>query len=130
MLSDSNAINDFNPFVVGDFNLPGTWSADWPYTHTPSVLDKEAMFDKDESSPLCSWGSTAGDGTVDVCNPPYEFAPKVSCPMTRPLEPEQLWDDDLLVVGRKARYIQGVTPFGLLILIATILAFAIYLRRR
>ena len=133
MLSDSNAINDFNPFVVGEFNLPGTWSADWPYSHTPRVPDKEAMFDIDEPSPLCAWGSTAGDGTVSVCKPPYKFAPEVSCPMSRPLVPEQLWDDGMWTVHREVAQkvrMDKVTPFGIMILMASIIAFVIYLRKR
>jgi len=96
MLNDSNAINDWNPFVVGDFNLPGTWSDPYKYARTldlPSKLDKEHI---PEPSPICEFGVTSALGSFlrggTFCDPPYKKPPKVSCPMSRNLVPEQLYE--------------------------------------
>lgn len=96
MLNDSNAINDWNPFVVGDFNLPGTWSSPYKYSRTldlPSKLDKDHI---PEPSPICEFGVTSALGSFlrggTFCDPPYKKSPKVSCPMTRPLVPEQNYE--------------------------------------
>ena len=92
MLDDSNAINDWNPFVVGDFNLPGTWSD--PYTYSRTVGAPSA--DKDrapEPSPICDFGVTSAIGSFlrggAFCDTPYKKPPSVSCPMSRPLVPER-----------------------------------------
>lgn len=95
MLNDSNAINDFNPFVVGEFNLPGTWSDAYPYDRTGIVTDKESMFEESEESPLCRWGVTATTDNLRgglECEVPFKQPPKVSCPMERDLVPRQLTD--------------------------------------
>jgi hypothetical protein len=93
MLNDSNAINDWNPFVVGDFELPGTWSDPYKYSRT---LDLPSPADKDhipEPSPICEFGVTSALGSFlrggTFCDPPYKKPSKVSCPMSRPLVPEQ-----------------------------------------
>ena len=90
MLCDRNLINDINPFWA---NPPGTWSDPYPYA-TPGPLE-EPKPHKDEPSPICGWGVTAGDNTVSVCKPPYNFPPKKSCPMSRPLVPMQLFENGL-----------------------------------
>ena len=96
MLNDSNAINDWNPFVVGDFNLPGTWSSPYNYSRT---LDLPSKSDKDqipEPSPICEFGVTSALGSFlrggTFCDPPYKKLPNVSCPMSRPLVPEQNYE--------------------------------------
>ena len=93
MLNDSNAINDWNPFVVGDFQLPGTWSEPYKYSRTldlPSPVDKDHI---PEPSPICEFGVTSAIGSFlrggTFCDPPYKKPPTVSCPMSRPLVPQQ-----------------------------------------
>lgn len=94
MLNDSNSINDWNPYVVGDFNLPGTWSAPWPYSRDPPY--KDPVDTAIEPSPECAIGATAALGSLLrgglFCDPTYKTYPKVSCPMSRTLVPEQLFD--------------------------------------
>lgn len=95
MLNDCNVINDYNPFVVGEFNLPGTWSASWPYSkHT---IHKDPIDKAIEPSPICSYGVTAAIGSFlrggSFCDPPYKKEPVISCPMSRDVEPQQLFDD-------------------------------------
>lgn len=68
MLVDSNTINDFNPFVVGDMSLPGTYNDPYEYSEG-SVVD--TMVNNDHQEPLsniCDVARTAGDKTVDWCN--------------------------------------------------------------
>lgn len=101
MLSDSNAINDFNPFVMGDFSLPGTWSDPYDYSRTlglPSPSDKDHI---PEPSPICEFGVTSAIGSFlrggSFCDTPYKKPPTVSCPMSRPLVPQQNTDPGMWV---------------------------------
>ena len=87
-----------NPFLD---NMPGTWSS--PYkADKPMAPPKDADkgLDDPEPSPICDWATTWGDNTVAVCNPPYKFAPKVSCPMSRPLEPQRNIDPGMWYYNR------------------------------
>ena len=81
---------------------PGAWSASYPYGK-PAAPPKNADkgLDDPEPSPICEWATTWGDNTVSVCNPPYEFAPKVSCPMSRPLEPQRRIDPGMWVYNKE-----------------------------
>ena len=68
MLTDSNVINNFNPFVVGDMNLPGTYNEPYEYSEG-SVVDTMVRNDIQEPlSNICDVARTAGDGTVNWCN--------------------------------------------------------------
>ena len=74
-------------------NPPGAWSAPYKYAKPAPPPKNNNSFPGDmEPSPICSWATTWGDNTVSVCNPPYKFAPKMSCPMSRPLEPQRRID--------------------------------------
>lgn len=85
MIDDENTINDINPFVVKDFSLPGAWANPYKFAeYTQPVEDVQGPF-RDEVSPICSYGVTAGDKTADLCNPQ-----KPNCPMRRPLYPERV----------------------------------------
>ena len=81
MLSDNNTINDFNPYVMGDFSLPGASRKPQEFDRHPlPVQEKEIVLN--EESPICSYGITAGDHTVDMCRPS-----KPNCPLSRPFYP-------------------------------------------
>jgi len=81
MLSDSNTINDFNPYVVGDFSLPGASRKPQAFdTHPLPKQEKKPI--ADENSPICEYGITAGDRTIDMCRPPVP-----NCSLSRPLVP-------------------------------------------
>ena len=68
MLVDSNTINHFNPFVVGDMSLPGTYNDPYEYSEG-SVVDTMVRNDFEEPlSNICDVARTAGDGTVNWCN--------------------------------------------------------------
>lgn len=133
MLSDSNTINDYNPFVVGEMNLPGAWSADWPYSEHQDPIDKAMLPDKEESSPICDWGVTAATGSFlrggSFCGLGEDNA--VSCPMSRNLVPEQLTDPGIWTYWPKKGQMpieQSVPLWGLVLLIALIAYFAMRFR--
>lgn len=101
MLHDQLAIDGFNPFATFDFQMPGTWSDPYPYSKLqikpPKVEEDPAL----QKSPICDYGITAGDRTIDMCDPI-----KPNCPMTRPLEPQRLidpgmWNYYLKSAGKK-----------------------------
>lgn len=86
MLSDQAIIDNINPFVVRpNMSLPGTWSNPYDFGHYTDITGLP-MMDKedDEKSPICSYGITAGDKTIDFCS---ELEP--NCPMSRMLEPKR-----------------------------------------
>jgi hypothetical protein len=86
MINDDAARNQINPFVVSDFSLPGSYSA-------------PMAFDKEEPSPMCAVGVSAGDNGIGLCS---EVIP--NCPMKRMLEPIRDYDPDLWQVEvRKAK---------------------------
>lgn len=86
MISDQALIDNINPFVVRPhMSLPGTWSDPYNFdkydikeTISNNTLDKEYV------SPICSYGITAGDRTIDFCT---DLEP--NCPMSRMLEPKR-----------------------------------------
>jgi hypothetical protein len=131
MLSDSNTINDYNPFVVGEMNLPGAWSADWPYSkHKVPV---EEIIDKEEGSPICDWGVTAAIGSFlrggSFCGLGKDNA--VSCPMSRNLVPEQLTDPGIWTYqshGGQKSIEQSVPLWGFVLIFALIAYSAMRLR--
>ena len=133
MLSDSNTINDYNPFVVGEMNLPGAWSADWPYSAHQDPIDKAIAPDKEEGSPICDWGVTAATGSFlrggSFCGLGKDNA--VSCPMSRNLVPEQLTDPGVWTYWPKQGQRQGQSvPLWVIISILIIgAAFVMRLRK-
>lgn len=81
MLHDSNNINGFNPYVMGDISLPGAIGKPHPMGKFPTPI-KEHEGVKEERSPICDYGITSGWRTVDMCRPP-----KPNCSLSRPLLP-------------------------------------------
>ena len=133
MLSDSNNINDYNPFVIGEMNLPGAWSADWSYSEHKDPIEKAIGPDKEDGSPICDWGVTAAIGSFlrggSSCGLGQDGA--VSCPMVRNLVPEQLTDPGIWTYWpKKGKIEESPTQMWLSILFfAFIVAFAMRLRR-
>jgi hypothetical protein len=82
MLSDSNTINDFNPFVQGDFSLPGASRKPQEFDRHPLPRQVEKDPFASEQSVMCDYGITAGSKTIDMCRPP-----EPNCPLSRPLVP-------------------------------------------
>lgn len=84
MLSDHNAINDINPFVMIDFSLPG--SSAKPYEFSEYTPRKEApgIFEKEEEVIACE------------VNPTGTFCQnrKPNCPMSRYVLPERIFQYD------------------------------------
>ena len=81
MLSDNNTINDFNPYVMGDFSLPGASRKPQDFDRHPLPV-QEKKFPVEHRSPMCEYGITAGDQTIDMCRPS-----KPNCSLSRPLLP-------------------------------------------
>ena len=82
MLSDSDTRNHINPFVVRDFELPGTWSRQHPvYTFKEQPPQPE----EDEEPLKCP--------IADTC----ENKIKPNCPMHRMLEPARSYEYDFWV---------------------------------
>lgn len=86
MLDDYNQINDINPFVLKDFSLPGSRSASGDFAPHKEQDDEKTQWDTPYESPACSMPAL-GDKTVSFCDPV-----ETTCPMSRPLLPEQLFD--------------------------------------
>lgn len=82
MLNDSNAINDFNPFVQGEISLPGASRKPQEFDRHPLPRQAEEDPFTSEQSVMCDYGITAGSKTIDMCRPP-----KPNCPLSRPLVP-------------------------------------------
>lgn len=81
MLSDENANDNVNPFVLIDFSLPGERLS--PHTFSDDKLVPQKVNRPSEmTSPICDYGITAGDKTIDMCKPS-----KPNCPLKRPLYP-------------------------------------------
>lgn len=108
MLDDYNLINDINPFVVKDFSLPGTWSDPYKFAPHKEVAEEEAQWDTPYKSPGCSMVAL-GDKTVSFCNTPQET---VSCPMSRPLEPQQNFEPGMWNYYPKKRVEKRVEKRG------------------
>lgn len=128
MLSDSNTINDFNPFVMGDFNPPGAISNPHSFKHTKKVVDKHSLFDRHEESPICDFGITAGDNTIAICRPA-----KPNCPMNRLLLPERNFDYDIVPkrhVGGVRGFLDGIESPRIIFLTLSIVVMFIALARR
>jgi|DEB0MinimDraft_6_1074348.scaffolds.fasta_scaffold00272_24 hypothetical protein len=119
MLDDYNQINDINPFVVKDFSLPGTWSDPncFAVYSNKEKLDSVAQWDTPYESPGCSMVAL-GDKTVSFCNKPQET---VSCPMSRPLVPEQLYDPGMWNYYPKKKPVKPVGGFDITWLLVLVL---------
>ncbi len=95
MLTEEQLIDNVNPFVVSEFSLPGTWSEAMPFgKYTKPIKDDskppcavEANCET-KDSPICGYGITAGDRTIDMCRPS-----EPNCAMSRRLVPERNIDE-------------------------------------
>lgn len=90
-MDDYIQINDINTTTPATI-MPGTWSAGFDYTYEVGT-DSESDSDSDkeeETSPMCGYANTMGDGTVHKCNPTPP-----NCPLGRPLVPGRNIDDGL-----------------------------------
>lgn len=82
MLSDQNAINDINPFVMVDFSLPGTSAKPYNFATYQPRVEEPSMFDGDEKSVICDFHSASAP---NLCQ-----NPKPNCPMSRRILPERV----------------------------------------
>jgi len=126
MLSDSNAINDFNPFVMGDISLPGTSRQPQQFDRHPIPRQYKEMTVVTESSPICEYGITAGSKTIDMCHPT-----KPKCSLSRPLIPGRNIDRGFTVLKKNVEKVAERTKkcnlsLPKLILIFLILLIALY----
>lgn len=82
LLSEEDAMNKLNPYVVFDFSLPGS------VRQTPEFAEhgKEVHGTRDveRKSPICDVASTSGDRTVDFCK-------GRPCPVRDPLIPRRIF---------------------------------------
>ena len=128
MLDDYNLINDINPFVVKDFSLPGTWSEPYPYKEADqSQSESVAHWDTPYKSPSCSM-IALGDKTVSFCNKPFQSQETVSCPMSRPLEPQQNFEPGMWNYYPKKKVVKEDGGWDInWVLIALVVFFALIL---
>lgn len=82
MLSDSNTINDFNPYVMGEMSLPGASRKPQEFDRHPLPHQETKDPFASEQSVMCDHGITAGSKTIDMCRPT-----KPNCSLSRPLLP-------------------------------------------
>ncbi len=82
-----------NNMNISEFDVPGAKSAPFSFGNYNSTLGETGDGDvkcavspscNTTDSPICKWGITAGDKTIDMCMPS-----KPNCPMTRMLVPER-----------------------------------------
>ena len=103
MLSNINAINRINPFVIEG---PGGWRKPYDFSPSESVEDVEPMWESDPELPGCEWGMTTADSSSwlkEQCKPPKN---PVYCPMSRPLEPTREIIPDLYTLTLPKRIIK------------------------
>jgi hypothetical protein len=94
-----------NPIAVE--NMPGATSASYTYDKPePPPLNGESSKDDPEPSPICEWATTMGDNTISLCKPPYKYDKELSCPMTRPLEPQRRIDPGMWVYNKKEKVVK------------------------
>ena len=98
MLSNSNNVNNFNPFAQCEMSLPGTSRKPQEYDRHP--LPRQMFNDpfETERSVMCDYAVTAGSKTVDICRPP-----KPNCPLSRPLIPGRNIDRGFTELNMKKR---------------------------
>jgi hypothetical protein len=96
MLSDSDIIDNVNPFVNYP---PGAWAKPYPFSGYMKM--EEDQIKEDDPSPACNMATTAGDRQIDWCKPGVP-----NCPMSRALEPTQRVEPDISYDQR------GDVPFG------------------
>jgi len=104
---------------ISEFSLPGAWSAPFSFASYQGTLGNtgdgnvpcavEPSCDT-AKSPICSYGITAGDNTIDMCRPPPP-----NCPMSRPLVPERniepgMWTYQVPKKTQKVEKVENPSP--------------------
>ena len=113
MLDDNNTINDFNPYVLGEFSLPGASRQPHAFDSYPTEpVEMNTPFPDDEDSPLCSYGITAGDSTIDMCRP---VTP--NCPLSRPLLPGRNIDRGFTIKKKPVEKNKSLLDVNMIIII-------------
>ena len=86
MLSNSDLIDQVNPFID---NLPGALYKPYEFGSYKELIEPPYK-EGSEPSSICETMLTAGDKTIDWCQPGVP-----NCPMSRELEPTQKVDPDI-----------------------------------
>lgn len=128
MLSDQASINKINPYVSGEFSLPG--SSRRPNSFAPHKQIKEGGMPESEHI-MCEYGVTAGDKTVDFCKG------KSACELSRPTIPGRNIDlgydePKPSIIRESANFIKSIKKldaFTVIILVLIILLLSSLKRR-
>ena len=87
LYSNEEAVDKVIPISPSD--LPGGMGR--PYPTRPFIpINTEHQDLLERESIICETSVTAGDNTVSMCKPPYDFPPVLKCPLNRTLLPMQL----------------------------------------
>ena len=128
MLSDQASINKINPYVSGEFSLPG--SSRRPNSFAPHKQIKEGGMPESEHI-MCEYGVTAGDKTVDFCKG------KSACELSRSAIPGRNIDlgydePKPSIIRESANFIKSIKKldaFTVIILVLIILLLSTLKRR-
>lgn len=128
MLSDQASINKINPYVSGEFSLPG--SSRRPNSFAPHKQIKEGGMPESEHI-MCEYGVTAGDKTVDFCKG------KSACELSRSAIPGRNIDlgydePKPSIIRESANFIKSIKKldaFTIIILVLIILLLSTLKRR-
>lgn len=128
MLSDQASINKINPYVSGEFSLPG--SSRRPNSFAPHKQIKEGGMPESEHI-MCEYGVTAGDKTVDFCKG------KSACELSRSAIPGRNIDlgydePKPSIIRESANFIKSIKKldaFTVIILVLIILLLSSLKRR-
>jgi len=150
MLSDQNALNQFNPFSVSG---PGAWSK--PFGFAPAAPNKDKItcddygcttktqpgdhWEPKREKPECLAGIFAHDnsnlGLYQGCLPPKN---PVSCPLSRAAEPTQEFIPDLYTlipykdpspVSLQSRVSKEMPNFPIIVIVVILIALLMLARR-
>lgn len=128
MLSDQASIDKINPYVSGEFSLPG--SSRRPNSFAPHKQIKEGGMPESEHI-MCEYGVTAGDKTVDFCKG------KSACELSRSAIPGRNIDlgydePKPSIIRESANFIKSIKKldaFTIIILVLIILLLSSLKRR-
>ena len=91
ILSNLDAIDKVN--TIDPTDMPGGVGRPYPPSPPEKPPPITAPFYTMEEPPvICSTSTTAGENTVKLCNPDYDFPPVTKCRLHRPFLPMQLRD--------------------------------------
>jgi len=128
MLSDQASIDKINPYVSGEFSLPG--SSRRPNSFAPHKQIKEGGMPESEHI-ICEYGVTAGDKTVDFCKG------KSACELSRSAIPGRNIDlgydePKPSIIRESANFIKSIKKldaFTIIIMVLIILLLSTLKRR-